>query len=404
MPLIFSLSEPVDVAHPAVSAQDPALVQSLETQALNWMTTIQDVSNRVRAAPAVHTSCSVKELPLAELEFWKVRTRQLEPLSKQAETEFMKNVTKVLMLANSENGILLRTSFASLRRLYIEAYWNAKYLKILEKPFQTLSTGPMEKIVVMIPGMVRTLKMTCVSSRFYTSVEKMDALLERVTLALCVRVADAADPARLVVNLNSAVTATVLERLVEVLTRWESCVTEPDKVRGRNRRNERNKSNNDEDDDDGETESKERAPTAWELLQWDRLLQRPRHMKQRVVELNQLFQRFHKISDRINQKKEEHTEEHTKEHTGERTGEFTATGERAKMASCETEYRAAIALLLKAASKRAHPRIGVLSTAAEGVFESRCASKWKAHLMEINNQCMALEVQLRLTTSVSYEV
>ena len=119
-------------------------------------------------------------------------------------------------------------------------------------------------------------------------------------------------------------------------------------------------------------------------------------MKERVVELNQLFQRFHKINDRINQKKEEHTGEHT-------TGEHT-TGARAKVAACETEYRAAIALLLKAASKRAHPRIGVLSTAAEGVFESRCASKWKAHLMEINNQCMALEVQLRLTTSVSYEV
>jgi hypothetical protein len=108
IPLIFSLSEPVDVAHPSVSAQNPALVQSLESQATEWMQTIDLVSKRVRSAPAVHQSCSVKDLPLAELNFWKLRTSQLEPLSKQAETEFMKNVTKVLMLANSENGTLLR--------------------------------------------------------------------------------------------------------------------------------------------------------------------------------------------------------------------------------------------------------------------------------------------------------
>ena len=72
-----------------------------------------------------------------------------QPLSKQAETEFMKNVTKVLMLASSKKGTLLRQSFANLRRLYIESHWNAKYLKILEKPFQTLSEGAMETILVV---------------------------------------------------------------------------------------------------------------------------------------------------------------------------------------------------------------------------------------------------------------
>ena len=70
----------------------------------------------------------------------------------------------------------------------------------------------------------------------------------------------------------------------------------------------------------------------------------------------------------------------------------------------ETSYRSIIAMLLKAASKRAHPRIGILSQAAEGIFEIRCLSKWSQSLMSIKNDCMALEVKLGLTDDVSYEV
>merc|ERR1712185_708415 len=104
------------------------------------------------------------------------------------------------MLSGSDSGDALRGAFSALRRLYIEAKWNAKYLKILERPFKILSEGSIGQITVTIPGMVRTMRMTCVSSRFYTSVEKMDNLVERVTLALCVRLAAIADPAALLVS------------------------------------------------------------------------------------------------------------------------------------------------------------------------------------------------------------
>ena len=39
------------------------------------------------------------------------KKKTTQPLSKQAETEFMKNVTKVLMLANSKKGTLLRQRY-----------------------------------------------------------------------------------------------------------------------------------------------------------------------------------------------------------------------------------------------------------------------------------------------------
>ena len=78
IPLIFSLSEPVDVAHPAIAAKNNEIVTSLESQASKWMATIDAVSQRVRAAPQIEIECSVQNLPLAELEFWEQRTRQLE--------------------------------------------------------------------------------------------------------------------------------------------------------------------------------------------------------------------------------------------------------------------------------------------------------------------------------------
>ena len=69
--------------------------------------------------------------------------------------------------------------------------------------------------------------------------------------------------------------------------------------------------------------------------------------------------------------------------------------ETAKFLGRMTEHRwESNKLELKAAAKRAHPRIGVLSTAAEGVFEVRCASRWQQALGGINNDCMALEVRL----------
>ena len=78
IPLIFSLSEPVDVAHPSIAAKNNEIVTSLESQASKWMSTIDAVSQRVRAAPQIEIECSVQNLPLAELEFWEQRTRQLE--------------------------------------------------------------------------------------------------------------------------------------------------------------------------------------------------------------------------------------------------------------------------------------------------------------------------------------
>jgi hypothetical protein len=122
---------------------------------------------------------------------------------------------------------------------------------------------------------------------------------------------------------------------------------------------------------------------AWTMLQWNRLLQRPRHMKERIIELNQLFERFHRIANKIKC--------------------FNGAKDQASK-SYESSYRSIIAQLLKVASKRAHPRIGVLSTAAEGIFEKRCLSKWSKSLIDIKNDCMELEVKLKLTKNISYEV
>ena len=399
-PLLFSLSEPVDVGDPEKSATDPALVALLEMQATEWVAVVDRVSQRVHTAPPVHADTLVKDLPLAELRFWEQRTRQLEPLSKQAETNFMKNVTNVLMLAGSEAGDALRKAFSALRRLYIEAKWNAKYLKILERPFKILSEGSIGQIAVTIPGMVRTMRMTCVSSRFYTSVEKMDNLVERVTLALCVRLAAIADPAALIVSGDSI---SSLSQLISIFERWESCVMAHDGEKEKAEAAGTPTSFASSKSSAQANESPERKPSAlregcaWDLLNWTRLLQRPRHMKDRCKELKQLFSRFSSIRQGI-EKVRKGGGSIPSSTAGPESGSSiggAGEGEIATIADgIDSDYRSTIAKLLKASAKRAHPRIGVLTTAAEGVFEVRCASRWKQSLLNISNECMKLESHL----------
>ena len=417
-PLLFSLSEPVDVGDPASCAGDPALVASLETQASAWVRVVDRVSRRVREAPPVHAATLVKDLPLAELRFWEQRTRQLEPLSKQAETSFMKNVTNVLMLAGSDAGDALRGAFSALRRLYIEAKWNAKYLKILERPFKILSEGSIGQIAVTIPGMVRTMRMTCVSSRFYTSVEKMDNLVERVTLALCVRLAAIADPAALLVSGDAR---SALSQLVSIFERWERCVTangRGDAAGAASAGASSSSSSSSSSFAGAGDESPDRKPSAlkegsaWDLLNWSRLLQRPRHMRDRCVELRELFSRFSRLREGVEKVRAEGASGGGGGGGGGSGGDVGGSGDNSSRADAgaaapmtpkdivgltsgmDMEYRGIMAKLLKAAAKRAHPRIGVLSTAAEGVFEVRCASRWQQALGGINNDCMALEVRL----------
>jgi hypothetical protein len=116
-------------------------------------------------------------------------------------------------------------------------------------------------------------------------------------------------------------------------------------------------------------------------------------MKERVTELSSLFARFQCIQHRLQQIKD--TPEHDQDGTQDSTQMLKGLEER---------FRSVVACLLKASCKRAHPRIGVLSTRAEGVYEPRCSNKWLNSLKEMKNECMALEVQLQLKRTSSYEV
>ena len=364
-PLIFSLLRPYEVGgDPVPRAEAKSLVSELEEQARKWIDTIGAASKRVVSAPSVNTGAVVEELPLAELHFWHRRTKQLEPLSKQAETAFMKNVNKVLDAAGSEVGVKLRKAFAALRRLYIEAHWNAKYLKILEKPFTTLAEGDLRAVSVALPGMVRTLKMVAQSSRFYSSLDRVEALMDRVTLALCVRVASFGDPGVLVANQAEAIE--IMETIESVLGQWQKNVLPAtDSITA----STRNNGSTTRDASLGARRS------SWNDMNFERILERPSYIRERCTELRVLFVKLAKIRKEI--------KVHSCKLSKERKESMLKTS------------RSITASLLKAAAKRAHPRVGILSTAAEGIFEPRCQGRWKQAYKSLGQKCdeLLLECQ-----------
>ena len=186
-PSLSTLPEDIRNMEPDIIIGSPTVVGLLESRCEEWLETIQVAVSYVNSARLVPDDASVFELPLEEIYFWKKRSVYLEPISNGANDRngHVQWTIRVLGMLSSIQGEKLRESCAAIRRLAVEANWNMKYLSILEKPFNALAKGPLSSVYTSIPGMVKTLKMVASSSRFYNSVERIEKLLERITLALC---------------------------------------------------------------------------------------------------------------------------------------------------------------------------------------------------------------------------
>jgi hypothetical protein len=134
------------------------------------------------------------------LRYWEDRSACIEPLFKQVQQSGFTACVKVLEMAetgplNGPSG--LRSVVARLRKQHVEALWNYKYLRVLRVPFTKLIGGSIREVMCCTTATVKTLRSAWGTSRFYSSAERMQPLLERIHVALCLRASAAADPARL---------------------------------------------------------------------------------------------------------------------------------------------------------------------------------------------------------------
>ena len=401
----------------------PNLIQVLETYCKDWLETIQVAVSYVTSARLVPDDASVFELPLEEIYFWKKRSIYLTPLSKEANQKNgdVQWTIRVLSMISSTSGEKLREACASLRRLSVEATWNSKYLTILEKPFKALAKGPLKNVYTSIPGMVKTLKMVAASSRFYNSVERIEKLLERITLALCTHSVLETNPSFLMKhemyelvhpNYNNSNNNNknngkknnnnndnerpiedpfvTLTRVIETLNKWHVCISPlhtnlADKVdiedfKTMMKNNNDYSSKNQKDDDNNKKKKKKKgkkkaSENAWDELNIIRLFSHSEYIKSRCEELRDLFQKLRFYKDDYDTS----------------SLSVNTNGDHMDVIMKRREIIHSILYTLnECTKKRVRPRIGVLPASVEYIFEPRNYSKWE----KTRNEMMYFSLQL----------
>ena len=409
-PTLSTLPNDLKEMEPDIVIGSPNLMQVLETYCVGWLETIQVAISYVNSARLVPDNASVFELPLEEINFWKKRSLYLTPLSNHAnqKNSDVQWTIRVLSLVSSTPGEKLREACASLRRLSVEATWNSKYLTILEKPFKALAIGPLRSVYTSIPGMVKTLKMVAASSRFYNSVERIEKLLERITLALCTHSVLETNPSVLIrhemyalvcpkqngENNNNRPTEdpfVTLTRVIETLEKWHLCIAPlklnfVDKIDfGEEEGNENgdkmatnsNSSGNRKTSDSGSDipstktrtlKMKKKNGNAWDELNTFRLFVHSEYIKERCEELRDIFQKIQFYKDDYDTS----------------TLAVNTNGDGVEVIKKRREIiHSILQILNECTKKRVRPRIGVLPASVEYIFEPRNNSKWNHTKNEI---------------------
>ena len=157
-------------------------IQNLEVFAMSWANIVSSLlEEEVLKEPIGGT-------PLAELDFWRQRHTTLSDLRAQVELPMVKNSIEVLRLAGSPAIQKVDEKFNDLKRLATEAEDNAKFLSTLERNFQTISTEPLSEILKTIPGLVDSIRMIWIVSRYYNREERLAPLMERIAYQLVARI------------------------------------------------------------------------------------------------------------------------------------------------------------------------------------------------------------------------
>ncbi|KAG9402647.1 hypothetical protein AC1031_007256 [Aphanomyces cochlioides] len=108
-------------------------------------------------------------LPMEEVKHWHRVVVDLKALENKVE--------QVLASSIDDNWVALmnqlQENLHALRKIHNQAQWNAKYFKVLEKPFQDILSSDMKHITYMVPAMIKTLKMMWSSSKYYHDCFKM---------------------------------------------------------------------------------------------------------------------------------------------------------------------------------------------------------------------------------------
>ncbi|CAM9375389.1 unnamed protein product, partial [Choristocarpus tenellus] len=132
--------------------------------------------------------------PDTELEYWRRRTQRLTNVTEQLKTKGCKTVIGVLQqVTRQPEDILIDrqrvfTLVKQWKKIDIditeaanEAKDNAKYLATLERFLEPLSSGNLDNILEIIPGLMNAVKMIHTIARYFNTTERMTKLIMKIS-------------------------------------------------------------------------------------------------------------------------------------------------------------------------------------------------------------------------------
>ncbi|NXP87266.1 DYH10 protein, partial [Passerina amoena] len=201
----------------AVLATVPGVVQSLKRCAVTWQKLISGVlKEQLKKVPE-------DKSPLAEINLWRENNAALRALTEQMKFPEVQKVLEILQKAEPEFTGDLQIVLSDLRKHYMEAQDNAKFLSTLERHLKNLSTGTgVDVISSVIPSLLNALRLVWIMSQYYNKDARMVPFLERISWEISERV-------RRVVDLQTLFkqdTTTAKKKITEAkntLEQWKKC-------------------------------------------------------------------------------------------------------------------------------------------------------------------------------------
>ena len=203
------------IEHPEQAIDRYETVTRLEAALADWTNSITAVvEQESRKEPDSNG-------PLAEIEFWRQRNAILSTVHEQIHMPKVKNMLKVLKMAESNGLPTFVYQVNELSKLYAEAKDNVKFLTTLERHFKNIASGNLVTIEDTLPSMMNALRMVWIISRHYNTDERMVSLMSRIADEIANKVAVKVDVHTLLKQEPSKALATI-QQAKRVLDHWQN--------------------------------------------------------------------------------------------------------------------------------------------------------------------------------------
>eukprot|EP00906_Rhabdomonas_costata_P019029 RCo027697 len=158
-------------------------LQRFESALIHWTRQIKDVLNEKD-----NVESSENEGPLAEIEFWRARTEDLNNIRNQLQRADVKQIVAVLTEAKSEYYLDPFNRLASMiEEGSKEAIDNLKYLNRLKPHCERLSSAEPRDIPKLLPPLLQTIQMIFHCSAYYNTPERLVGILRKVSNEIILR-------------------------------------------------------------------------------------------------------------------------------------------------------------------------------------------------------------------------